>query len=40
MEVLDLVDVECAIPSMSMGLAAMNAAYEQCYRMQDRLRIF
>ena len=39
-EVLDMVEVECPIPSMSVGLAAMNAAYEQCYRLLDRLRIF
>jgi len=39
-EVLDMVEVECPIPSMSFGLAAMNAAYDQCYRLLDRLRIF
>ena len=40
MEVLDMVEVECAIPSMSVALAALNAAYEHCYRMQDQLRVF
>jgi TusA-related sulfurtransferase len=39
MEVLDVVETECPIPSMSKGLAAMSAAYEQCYRMQDRMRV-
>lgn len=39
-EILETVEAEAAIPSLSETIAGMTAAYDLCYRLQDKLRMF